>query len=52
MTSDHIDVLRALVAAQTALFEYADEDISVSGAKATLLHCLVEATKRAKKLEN
>lgn len=51
MHHEHTFLLRALVAAQVAVIEHADEDIQATGAKAALLKHLTEATKLAKKLE-
>jgi hypothetical protein len=53
MTDTHRKLLRALIAAQVAVLEHADENIatSVSPARLALLKCLLEATKLGKALD-
>lgn len=50
MKTEHVAIVRALVAAQVAFMEYIDEDIAENKAKAALVRCLEYALKLAKKL--
>lgn len=52
MTDLHTKLLRALVAAQVAVIEHADESVTEPGtAKDALLKCLAEAKRHATKLD-
>lgn len=51
MRPAHTFLLRALIAAQVAVIEHADEDLGSDVAKAALLKHLTEATKLAKRLD-
>ena len=53
MKTEYANLLRALVAAQMAVFEHENEELGVCGkAKKALLECLAVATRAAKRLDD
>lgn len=51
MRMEHQRLIRALIAAQVAVIEHADEDVGTNIARRALIEAISEALKLAKKLD-